>query len=130
MLVGLVAAPSAADDGSAEAQPSPVYAYLQLSVSGSSMSPGGSVTLTCGPDGDGGTHPDPQAACNSLRAVGGDFEQLPSVPDLACIDIYDPVVVKAEGLWVESYAPRFVDYEEEFGNWCYAIVGSDLVFEF
>lgn len=132
LSVGLAATPSAADDDfAAERKPDDnAVAYLQLSVTGSSMNPGGTVSLTCSPDGDGGTHADPQAACDSLRAVGGDFTALPTVPDVACIDLYDPVTVSAEGLWVGGDGvPQFVDYSEEFGNHCYAIVGTDMVFQ-
>lgn len=131
LLLGLVAAPATADPHPWSAEESgDVFAYLQLSISGSSMHPGGSVTLTCSPSGDGGTHPTPEDACDSLRAVDGNFDQLPAEPGIACIDIYDPVWAEAEGLWVQGGKASFVDYSEEFGNWCYAVVSTDLVFQF
>jgi hypothetical protein len=95
---------------------------------------GATVTLTCGPD--GGTHPNPKAACDALRAVGGDFERLVwdlVRPDVACIDLYDPVYARATGSWQSGPGdgPTFdVDYSKEFGNSCYASLYSNVVFDF
>lgn len=81
------------------------------------------VLLTCSPD--GGTHPSPTEACESLRAVGGQFARLPTVPDMFCPMIYDPVRVEAFGRW----GGRWVSYSEVFGNRCEAAVGTDMVFD-
>ncbi|MEY9210940.1 protease inhibitorprecursor [Thermobifida halotolerans] len=81
------------------------------------------VTLTCGPD--GGTHPDPRGACDSLRAVDGHFARLPSVPG-PCPAVWAPVTAVATGTWGE----RTVSYAERFGNACEADVGTDGVFSF
>lgn len=92
----------------------------------------GKATLTCTPD--GGTHPDPTAACNALRKVGGDFEKLtwtwPS--DMACIQIYDPVWARATGRWQSSpEGPTHdVDHTKEFSNSCFATWYSNVVFDF
>lgn len=89
----------------------------------------GTVKLTCTPD--GGTHPDPKAACSSLRAVGGDFERLPSTGQ-PCTREYNPHVARATGSWqVSPDGPTFlVEYEETFSNRCIAAVETDNVFNF
>lgn len=90
---------------------------------------GDTVKLTCTPD--GGSHPTPVAACDSLRAVGFDFDQLPST-GTPCILIYDPHVAKATGsLQMSPTGPvRLVEYEETFSNRCVASVETDNVFNF
>lgn len=82
------------------------------------------VKLTCSPD--GGTHPSPKEACDSLRAVNGYFERLPSIPGVYCPAVVDPVDVTATGTW----GNRRVSYRETFGNSCEAFVGTDGVFSF
>lgn len=102
-------------------------ADLELSYPGR-----GKVTLTCTPD--GGSHPHPEAACDALRAVGGDFEKLVFTwkPGISCIDIYDPVYARATGSWQSSpEGPTFlVDYSKEFSNSCYASRYDNVVFRF
>jgi len=82
-----------------------------------------SVTLECDPD--GGTHPNPAAACRSLTAVKGDFYALPST-GVPCPDVVDPVRVVAWGSWNGTT----FSYEEIFINRCAAAVETDDVFRF
>ena len=82
------------------------------------------VTLTCGPD--GGSHPAPEKACEALREVDGYFERLPSIPNVFCPAVWDPVRVTATGHW----GNRRIAYEETFSNSCEAGVGTNGVFFF
>jgi hypothetical protein len=133
MAVGLVVAPAAADSGGPDDESVPeVFAFLWLDVSEGQFDPGGTVTLMCSPFGDGGSHPTPMRACDSLRAVGGDFEELPSAGEDSpgCFDIEDPAWLTAEGLWVQDGALTFVNYAELFVNACYGYGDTDLVFTY
>lgn len=84
-----------------------------------------SVILLCGLD-DGSTHPTPEAACDSLRAAGGDFASLPPVEDVLCTLRFAPVEVRAVGLW----EGQVVRYQATFSNRCAAEVETDNVFAF
>jgi hypothetical protein len=83
------------------------------------------VTLTCAPT-PGGTHPAPEEACGELRAVDGEFSALRSDGDRACIKIYDPLVVTAEGVW----EGQRVKHERVFGNSCVLRSEGGSVFSF
>lgn len=133
-LVGCVASPATQGDHTDQPADRPA-ARLELSLSPGADVPAGevsanTVTLTCSPD--GGTHPTPQAACNSLRQVGGDFASLPWIPDLNCTDQYDPYTGRATGYWSQHPGDPVhdVDYTKTFGNQCNASVGTDRVFAF
>jgi hypothetical protein len=135
LAVGPAAMPSAADDGTeAPADGPTARLVLRLTPTGNALESDSQavdrVTLTCGPD--GGTHPTPEAACDSLRGVGGAFEQLPDVPGVACPTVFDPHVARADGFWIERRGGpvRGVRYEQTFGNRCDAAVGTDNVFDF
>jgi hypothetical protein len=80
--------------------------------------------VTCGPD--GGEHPDAVAACTSLRAVDGEFADLPAVADVLCTMQHAPVEVSATGRW--NGTP--VHYAETFSNRCVAEVETDNVFRY
>jgi hypothetical protein len=82
------------------------------------------VTLTCNPD--GGTHPDPVRACDSLRDAGGDFKRLRPDSTVACIFVYEPVQAYATGQW----RGRVVTFAHTYGNRCSAAVESGHVFDF
>jgi hypothetical protein len=82
------------------------------------------VTLTCNPD--GGTHPDPVRACDSLRSAGGDFKRLRPDPTIACTFVYEPVQAYATGQW----RGRLVTFSRTYGNRCSAAVESGHVFDF
>lgn len=85
--------------------------------------PGRQVTLQCEPT--GGTHPTPQAACDSLLAVNGNFAKLPHI-FAACPDYWDPVTVTVTGTW----RTQPVTYSQTYSNDCAAGVLSDNVFRF
>jgi hypothetical protein len=70
-----------------------------------------SMRLTCDPD--GGTHPQPQTACDALREVDGYIEGLDVDPG-PCPYIFDPVGVEANGHWYGNP----VSYAETFPNKC------------
>ncbi|GHH86072.1 protease [Streptomyces sulfonofaciens] len=97
---------------------------LSLVASDISQRPVGDATLECAPD--GGTHPDPEAACAALTAVQGDFTRLPDVPGRACPAVVDPVTAVATGTWQGVR----VSYRETFVNRCAAEVGTSDVFRF
>jgi hypothetical protein len=147
LVAVLLAVPAAAMGGIAEAAPAPAapaestgiqrstappLARLEVSLTPlASPTPGrDTVTLTCGPD--GGTHPTPKAACDSLRRVGGNFNRLPNVPGGGCPAIFDPHLARATGYWQQSPTGPVivVDYSETFGNRCRAAIGTDNVFRF
>ncbi|WP_309235354.1 subtilase-type protease inhibitor [Streptomyces sp. TRM64462] len=83
------------------------------------------VTLTCTPA-PGGTHPSPQRACDTLHAVKGEFGALSGTEERACIKIYDPVVVTAQGVW----DGQRVNFERTFGNACEMRAEGTSVFAF
>ncbi len=83
------------------------------------------VTLTCVPS-PGGTHPAAQDACATLWDVEGEFKALRGDEQRACIKIYDPVVVTAQGVW----EGRRVDFERTYGNTCELNVEGTSVFSF
>ncbi|MGP4112126.1 SSI family serine proteinase inhibitor [Streptomyces sp. 4N509B] len=118
--LALSAAPAAAAPGPA---PAAAFAELALTVSADSVSPGSSATLTCLPD--GGTHPTPVDACDTLASVDGYVERIPPNREWVCPGHLDPVTVTARGLW----GNRVVLYEKTFINRCYAVVSSDFVFD-
>jgi hypothetical protein len=81
------------------------------------------VTLNCAPP--GGTHPDPEHACEQLDSVDGNFRSLPSDYQ-ACTLIYAPVQVRVYGHWKGEP----VDYYRTYPNSCRAAVDSGHVFTF
>lgn len=123
-LIGLSPATSAADNDIPPKvdQPSP-KGVLQLTLTPVNGGSTTTVTLFC--NWDGGTHPTPKEACDSLRAVNGEFTALPDTGGF-CPLIFDPHTARATGIWQD----RLVSYEETFGNRCFAAVGTDNVFNF
>ncbi|WP_240107271.1 subtilase-type protease inhibitor [Streptomyces sp. MUM 203J] len=83
------------------------------------------VTLTCMPA-PGGTHPAPEEACGALYDVQGEFSSLQGDSQRACVKIYDPVVVTAQGVW----EGQRVDFERTFGNACVLGAEGTSVFNF
>ncbi|GAA3679075.1 hypothetical protein GCM10022224_049080 [Nonomuraea antimicrobica] len=69
--------------------------------------------LTCHPD--DGTHPDPFAACDRLRRIGGDLERIRFRPDVPCPRIFDPVRVEING-WFYGQHKHF---DEHYPNPCF-----------
>ncbi|MFJ5120596.1 SSI family serine proteinase inhibitor [Kitasatospora sp. NPDC088548] len=78
--------------------------------------------LTCDPN--GGTHPDPDAACAALTAADGDFDRLVGDPDRFCPDYYDPVTADAEGEW----NGQRVAWQKTFTNQCFLERATTPVF--
>ncbi|ADD42811.1 SSI family serine proteinase inhibitor [Stackebrandtia nassauensis] len=72
------------------------------------------ATLTCYPH--GGSHPRPYEACAQLEAVGGNVTAMSEDPG-PCTMMWDPVTVRSEGLWGNTYST----YEETFANQCVAV---------
>ncbi|MGW1836618.1 subtilase-type protease inhibitor [Streptomyces sp. BBFR2] len=85
------------------------------------------VTLSCMPKASG-THPSPGAACNRLRAVGGEFDKVTRADGagVVCTREWDPVVVTADGVW----QGRRVSYTHTFANSCELRAGANGVFSF
>lgn len=73
-----------------------------------------SASLTCPPD--GGSHPNPAAACEQLSRVDGRIEGIPEDPGV-CTREFRPVIVAASGTW--NGEPR--QYKQEFSNRCVAV---------
>ncbi|GAA3734999.1 SSI family serine proteinase inhibitor [Salinactinospora qingdaonensis] len=82
------------------------------------------ATLECYPH--GGTHPTPEAACESLWQVGGEFDQLPTDPAAVCPAVVRPVTVEVKGHWFNEPA----HFKHTYNNRCLAAVESDNVFRF
>ncbi|WP_377267252.1 subtilase-type protease inhibitor [Peterkaempfera sp. SMS 1(5)a] len=83
-----------------------------------------SVVLECDPD--GGSHPDPAAACGALRRSGGDFRALRARQGVMCPMIYAPVTAEATGQW----DGRPVRWVRSYANRCAAAAESGGVFGF
>ncbi|MEU2184194.1 subtilase-type protease inhibitor [Streptomyces thermolilacinus] len=109
-----VAAPERASTGETRLYaPNALVLTIAQGDTAATATPLRAVTLTCVPS-PGGTHPSPKEACAELRAVDGEFSALRGDEERACIKIYDPLVVTAEGVW----EGRRVQYERTFGNSC------------
>lgn len=119
-------APAAAGQTTAPAGPPPPGAVLTLTIR-RGTSPHGpllaAVTLTCDPD--GGSHPRPEAACDSLRAVDGRLGNLPTDTYL-CPLYVDRVTGRATGYW-RGTRVRFVHTAT---NRCALARETDQVFGF
>ncbi|MEV6204262.1 SSI family serine proteinase inhibitor [Streptomyces sp. NPDC051771] len=79
------------------------------------------VTLHCDPA--GGDHPRADAACADLDASQGRVDR---ESDTACILLYDPVEVRAEGVW----HGRPVSFARQYGNTCELNARTGAVFAF
>ncbi|MEU9858371.1 SSI family serine proteinase inhibitor [Streptomyces sp. NPDC047974] len=79
------------------------------------------VTLHCDPA--GGDHPRADAACADLDASQGRVDR---ESDTACVLLYDPVEVRAEGVW----HGRPVSFARQYGNTCELNARTGAVFAF
>src|SRR5262245_14622879 len=86
LATGTVATARPATPVAARAQPVPMAAFA-ITVRDLPYSTSRRWTLICGPD--GGTHPNPKEACDRLRAINGDLEQI-RFRDVSCPRFYDP----------------------------------------
>lgn len=124
-LAVLAVMPASADPAGA----SPAPSSLNLTVREGDGAPQKIALLSCDPA--GGSHPQAGAACDELRAVGGNFEQLgtsgvgPS-PRPVCTMEYRPVTVSAHGRW-EGHS---VEFEKTFSNSCMLNSRTGVVFQF
>ncbi|MGV4980951.1 subtilase-type protease inhibitor [Streptomyces sp. NPDC001709] len=102
--VSLTGATLATASVTATAAPASLYApsALVLTVSypgGSADTAARAVTLSCAP-GASGTHPAPAAACAELRGADGRLDSLLSqTPGQACMRLWSPVTLTADGVW-------------------------------
>ncbi|AEW97428.1 MULTISPECIES: subtilase-type protease inhibitor [Streptomycetaceae] len=84
------------------------------------------VSLRCTPT-PGGDHPAPADACAELNAAQGDFAALVDTHSgRICPDLWNPVVLTAEGVW---HGQR-VSYSHVYPNACRAQDASRYVFAF
>lgn len=113
--------------GSALATTVPVRdpgAVLTLSLQEEADSATTDTSLECEPA--GGDHPQPRSACEQLAEFDGDFEAVDAQSGDACVLIYAPVTVTAEGHWRGDV----VDYEETFPNKCVMMGQKGVIFDF
>jgi Subtilisin inhibitor-like len=90
---------------------------FRLSISPREGQPSAEATLTCSPD--GGSHPNPAAACEQLTAAAGYIEDIPE-KDGVCTREFRPVVLRASGTW----AGEARHYEREFSNLCVGVLAT------
>jgi hypothetical protein len=110
--------------GAAEASPQPSGSSLVITAyGGDDGAVLAEVTLECAPT--GGTHTDAENACVTLTAVDGELTDLP-VLEVACVLIYQPVIVKVDGNWED----REVCFYRDYPNTCVAWAESGGVFRF
>jgi hypothetical protein len=82
------------------------------------------ASLTCEPA--GGSHPNPEAACEQLNKVDGRIEDIPEDPG-PCTQEFNPVIVAASGTWRGEER----DYKQEFSNRCVAVRATGgVIFDF
>ncbi|MEU8245082.1 SSI family serine proteinase inhibitor [Nonomuraea sp. NPDC048916] len=77
--------------------------------------------LTCDPD--GGNHPDPAAACDALRSVGGHLSRLRR-PNPICTREYAPTKVSVKGSW----RGRNLSFSGSYPNSCLARAAVGAVY--
>ncbi|MEU9993590.1 subtilase-type protease inhibitor [Streptomyces sp. NPDC048045] len=117
--VGVIGAVLAATSVTATAAPTSLYApsALVLTVSypgGSTDTAARAVTLSCAP-GASGTHPSPAAACADLRTADGQLDSLlSSTPGQACMRLWSPVTITADGVWQGTRT----SWKHTFANAC------------
>ena len=125
-LIGGVAAAAALTASAAAAAAAPhgddgVGAFLL--TSGDDV-----AAVLCGPD--VGVHPDPAGACETIRAAGGDFENLPAEQGAMCTMILQPTPAHAWGVWSGADGIDPVEFAADYGNPCMAAAQSGGVFGF
>lgn len=98
---------------------------FRLSITSSaSGEPIASASLSCPPD--GGSHPNPAAACEQLSKVDGRIEGIPENSGPCTLE-FNPVIVAASGTW--NGEPRY--YKQEFSNRCVAVrTTGGVIFDF
>jgi hypothetical protein len=94
--IGMIALCAAVLTGATPAQAAPPKTKLQIIIA-TEGEPKRGATLRCNPD--GGNHPNPRAACDVLRGVGGNLDKLHVPADTACGQEVKPYVVVVAGHW-------------------------------
>lgn len=102
----------------------PQTSFTLSITSAASGEPIANSSLSCSPD--GGSHPNPVAACEQLSKVDGRIEGIPEDPG-PCTQEFNPVIVSASGTW--NGEPRH--YKQEFSNRCVAVRATGgVIFDF
>lgn len=127
-VLAAIAAPGVANaDTSAEEHPSILkHSGFGLSVvDHADPAKVRTAALSCDPD--GGTHANPDAACDALEEAGGSFGELaqPDSPTM-CPLIYKPVTVHASGVW----KGQPVEFHQTYSNSCVLQAETGPVFQF
>jgi len=94
----------------------PPYGHVLLTIHQGETTSGpllAEAELWC--NSDGGTHPDPAAACAALGAAGGDPANIPPTPGF-CTMQYDPVTAVAQGYWQGGV--QTISFQQTYGNAC------------
>lgn len=123
LSVGIVAVDAAADDssGATGTAGSPATSLvLTITPQGGVAH---SVTLTCPA---GGTHPNPQGACEALDAANGNIGSVPAKAGQMCPHIVRPVTASASG----TYQGRPESYMRTFNNQCELNRATNPIFAF
>lgn len=102
----------------------PQVSFTLSITAATSGEPIASASLTCPPD--GGSHPNPVAACEQLGRANGQIEGIPEDPGPCTLE-FNPVIVAASGTW--NGEPRH--YKQEFSNRCVAVrTTGGVIFDF
>ncbi|MFF5506126.1 SSI family serine proteinase inhibitor [Streptomyces roseolus] len=101
--------------------PAPATTALSPDAAAVSAPAARSVTLHCDPA--AGDHPRADVACADLDASQGRVDR---DSDTACILLYDPVEVRAEGFW----HGRSVSFARQYGNTCELNARTGAIFAF
>jgi hypothetical protein len=81
------------------------------------------VTLTCNPNGGG--HPDPATACDTLAGIGADPGKMAPAHTM-CMMIYAPITAEITGTW----RGKPVTWVQKFGNSCEMTRATGMLFKF
>ncbi|MFF5082740.1 SSI family serine proteinase inhibitor [Actinoplanes sp. NPDC000266] len=119
LLPGPVADPKPYGSPPRPQEPKVALKLQYTSESGFAMA----VTLDCEPAGGG--HPKPEAACETLSAVGADPGRI-EPKTTACVMIYAPVTAEVTGVWRRMP----VKWTHKFGNTCEMRRATGVLFEF
>lgn len=108
------------------APPNPDLNLVNLSAQRDRVTPSfRAAVLSCGPT--GGTHPNAEGACASLKRADGNFGSLRSENATSmCPLIYQPVTVTAKGTWHN----KPVEFTKTYSNDCTLKAQTGEVFDF
>ena len=118
VLAGAVPASAVAATAGAARQPTDLT-LLYMAEAGYATA----VTLRCHPS--GGAHPQPRAACQTLRAVGGRPARIKPAHTM-CTMIYAPITAQITGKW----RGKKISWSKTYGNTCEMIRATGVLFRF